>query len=464
MSVVPGGIDTDEGPPMTIPLRHFLVGVGLLLAGALVGLRSAVGGPVVGARLVHVHLLLAGWVCVTIMGAMTQFVPVWSNVPLYSRRLATAQLWLVTAGLAGFAAAFLGGRPALLAFPGALLLAGFWTFVYNIGRTLARARPLDVTERHFALALLYFLAVTALGLSLAVGYARPVYTTLPVSRTGVVTAHATLAVFGAVLTTVFGALYQLATMFTQTDLHGIDHPLRGFEEVGYPLGVVALAAGRLFDASLLATAGGLLVAAVTVAVSVILLRRLYETRVERTPMLTRYGAAALFMPVWAATAARSWLRDPTSRTTLLGDPATGHLLVFGVVGFVVLGTLYHVVPFIVWVHRYSDRLGLEDVPMIDDLYSGRLAAVDFAATLAGALGLFVAAAFSLSTLVTAAAGAVATLGFACFGANALAVVRDHSPYSLAGVLFTGVASDRNEATDEGDGTQPDPAETLDRGA
>jgi hypothetical protein len=234
------------------------------------------------------------------------------------------------------------------------------------------------------------------------------------ARPQLAAAHATLAVFGAVLTTVFGALYQLATMFTQTDLHGIDRPLRRFEEVGFPVGVVALAAGRL-------------VAAALVAVSVILLRRLIETQVERTPMLTRYGVAALVMPVWAITAARAWLRDPVERAALLGDPTTGHLLAFGVVGFVVLGTLYHVVPFIVWVHRYSDRLGFEDVPMIDDLYSDRLAAIDFAATVAGAAGLVVAAVLSLPTPVVAAAGAVATLGFACFGANMVRVVHDHSP-------------------------------------
>jgi len=58
-------------------------------------------------------------------------------------------------------------------------------------------------------------------------------------------AHATLAVFGAVLTTVYGALYQLGTMFTQTELHGIDHHLRTVEEITHPTGVVVLAVGRL---------------------------------------------------------------------------------------------------------------------------------------------------------------------------------------------------------------------------
>jgi hypothetical protein len=74
----------------------------------------------------------------------------------------------------------------------------------------------------------------------------------------------------------------------------------------------------------------------------------------------------------------AWLSDPLAPNATFGAPRASHLLLVGVVGFVVLGTLYHVVPFIVWVHRYSDQLGYEAVPMIDDLYSDRLAAVDLA--------------------------------------------------------------------------------------
>ncbi|ELZ35630.1 hypothetical protein C472_11404 [Halorubrum tebenquichense DSM 14210] len=58
------------------------------------------------------------------------------------------------------------------------------------------------------------------------------------------------------LTTVYGALYQLATMFTQTELHGVDHRHRAVEEVGHPVGVAALAAGRLVESSAVARVAG----------------------------------------------------------------------------------------------------------------------------------------------------------------------------------------------------------------
>jgi hypothetical protein len=433
MSVIPGEVETDRQPPMALPLGHFLVGLALLVVGAFVGVIDAAGVAPGFAGLAHVHLLVAGWVCVTIMGAMTQFVPVWSNVGLYSRRLATAQLWLVTAGVGGMAAAFATGALPWVHALGGFAVLGFWTFVYGLGRTLLAARPWDVTERHFAFALACFAVVPALGFALAMDYAVPLFGALPVARADVVAAHVTLAVFGVVLTTVVGALYQLATMFTQTDLHGVDTTLQRVETVAYPVGVLALATGRLLDSALLARVGAVLVVVALAGFAVVLARRLVETEVAYNPMLARYAVAAVVLAAWTVAAGRAWLADPLTDATVLG-PAP-HLLVFGVVGFVVTGTLYHVVPFVVWVHRYSDRLGFEPVPMVDDLYDDRLATADFAATLVGVAGLVAVELLELPSLVTAVAGALATIGFVLFAANLSLVVSRHSPHSVRDILL-----------------------------
>jgi hypothetical protein len=382
---------------MTLPFRHFLVAGGLLLLGLFAGIGTAVGLHS-SLSLVHVHPLLAGWVCVTIMGAMTQFVPVWSGTQLHSDRLAAAQLWLVAGGLGGFALSLLTGSVGILPVAGAAMLVGFWSFVYNIGRTLATVSASDVTERHFAIALGYFLLVTLLGFLLAADFVSPVIGALPVTRANVVASHATLAVFGAVPPTVLGALYQLSTMFTQTELHGIDVPVRRFEEAAYPLGVLLLATGRLLDVALLARIGGVLVGLSLLGVAVILGRRLAEMQVDWTPMLSRYAVATASLTLWALLTLPHWAAHPLDRNAVFGAPGLTHLLVLGTIGFIVLGTLYHVVPFIIWVHRYSDLLGYERVPMIDDLYDDRLAAAD-----------------------------LACLGAGLFSVNLLLVIRSHSP-------------------------------------
>ncbi|WP_135853605.1 hypothetical protein [Halorussus salinus] len=458
---VPAGIDADRGPPMVVPLAHFLVGFAFLLAGAALGLVGAVGLAPGLHGLAHVHLLLVGWVCLTILGAMTQFVPVWSGVELHSRRLAGAQLALVAGGVAGFAGLLLAGRLDLLPVAGTTMFAGFWLFVYNVGRTLWLAArsgsadesdgpALDATERHFALALGHVLLVTTLGLLLAVDFVRPTFASVGLARPQVVAAHATLAVFGIVLTTVVGALYQLATMFTQTELRGADTTLRRTQELVYTPGVLALAAGRLVGAEWVARVGGLLVAAGLLGFAAVLARKLHETKVERTPMLSRYAVVAAALPAWALAALPAWLARPADPATTFGHPEIGHLLAAGVVGFVLLGTLYHVVPFVVWVRRYSDRVGLEPVPMIDDLYDARLAAADFWLALAG-VALVVGGEVLGVEEALVVGGAVALAGFAVFAANLTGVVVRHGPESLrVGALAGSAESGTGDPADDAD--------------
>ncbi len=448
MGVIPGGVDTAQQPPMTVPLRHFLVGFAFLLAGMIFGfgaVTAAVPGP---GSLVHVHFLLAGWICVTIMGAMTQFVPVWSGVTLHSRRLANLQLGLVSFGLLGFAATLSALRIEWAVVFGALMLAGFWTFVYNIVRTLASVDRLDVTERHFLLALAFFVLLTTLGFLLALDFRLPVAPHLSVSHAGLVHAHVTVAVFGAVLTTVYGALYQLATMFTQTELHGIDHGLRRVEAFGHPVGVVLLAGGRLFESVAVARVGGLFVSFAALAFGVILARKLYEMQLEVTPMHTRYAVVTASLLLWATLSIPAWIAEPTARSHLLGAAGTTHLLMLGVLGFVVFGTLYHVVPFIIWVHRYSELLGLEAVPMIDDLYDDRLAALDGALLLGGTVALVSSDRFALGGSIAAIGGVLVFLGVAVFIANMLSVLRRHGPHSIDHVLLGTLSPRRLLATAE----------------
>jgi len=427
MATIPGDVDADRGPPLSIPLRHFVAALGFLLAGSALGVADAFGVAPGFARLAHLHLLLVGFVCLTIAGAMTQFVPVWSGTALYSRRLARAQLWLIAGGVVAFVAALLTTRLAVLPVGGSLMLAGFWTLAYNVGRTLATARPLDVTERHFAIALAFVVALTVLGVAVAVGFVTPVFGAA-VARPAVVAAHATLAVFGAVLTTVFGALYQLVPMFGQTGLDALDRRLQRVETVAYPAGVVVLATGRLLRSAAVARLGALLLLAGVLAFAVVLFRRLRDARAERTPMLVRYAILAPTLLCWALVTLPAWLRAPLAPAARFGAPGTGHLLAFVLV-LVLVGTLYHVVPFLVWLHRYADRLGVEAAPMIDDLYDGRLATVDLA-LVAGGGTLLVAGEWTGRGTVALVGGGSLAVGLIVFAANLSLVVWRHAPDAL----------------------------------
>lgn len=428
MNTVPNDLSTDAGPPIVVPLRHFLVGFGFLIAG---GVGAIVGGSVPSVGVVH--LLLVGWVCVTILGAMTQFVPVWSGVELHSLRLARLQLPLVGVGVTGLAAAFHTGRiDALIPFA-TVLVSGFAVFVYNIARTLWPARPWDVTERHFALALAFFTGAVAIGWTLALDFVAGLFPVVGpgatvITRTSAVSAHVTLAVFGGVFVTVAGALYQLGPMFTQSEPTRIDHHLRGVETVALPAGVVLLALGRLLGHAPIARIGAVGVVVGVLIVGIVLSRRLVRATASYSPMLPRYAVFAVACVGWASSAGWVWALDPLSVGNRFGAGTPGAVLAFGAVAFVVAGTLYHVVPFVVWVRRYSDRVGLEPVPMIDDLYHGRLARAELGVTVVGFLLVVVSSSLWFAPVATGRFGAVALLAGGVLFASTLAhTVFAHAP-------------------------------------
>jgi len=136
MSGRPADVDANAAPPMTIPLRHFVVALAFLIAGVTVGAIEGRAG-----HLAQVHLLLAGWVYLTIMGALTQFVPVWCGIELHSRRLAAAQLPLAAVGFAGLAPGFLTATPALLPVAGTLAFLGTALFAGNLVAVLVEHSP-----------------------------------------------------------------------------------------------------------------------------------------------------------------------------------------------------------------------------------------------------------------------------------------------------------------------------------
>jgi hypothetical protein len=127
--------------------------------------------------------------------------------------------------------------------------------------------------------------------------------------------------------------------------------------------------------------------------------------------------------------------DPLAADATLGAPGAALLLTIGGIGFVVFGTLYHVVPFVIWVHRYSDLLGFEDVPMIDDLYDDRVARVDLLLLVAGVLGLVAGDLAGLGSTALPAGGIALGIGVLAFGWNLLTVIRRHGPHSFPEILF-----------------------------
>jgi hypothetical protein len=224
-------------------------------------------------------------------------------------------------------------------------------------------------------------------------------------------------------------------MFTQAEKTAVDAHLAHVEMVALPVGIGVLAAGRLFDARLVATVGGVLFLLGALAFAGFLGRQLWRARVEPGGLLRRYGLVTVSLVGWTVLTVPTWLRNPTSVFTRFGEPMVTHLLFVGVFTLTIVGTFYHVVPFIVWYHRYSGRLGYESVPMVDDLYDDRMERIEFWLLAVGLTGLWLGDLLS-STPVIVVGGNLVGVAVLLFGTNMAGVVWRHRPETLREVVAT----------------------------
>ena len=130
----------------TTTIRFLKAGMAYLLLGGFLGVllslpvtRDALSASHPGARwgLVHAHIVLTGFVMMTIFGIAYHILPRFAGKPLHREGWATAHFWLAapaTAGMAiGFAHAF--AAPLLWA-GGAAQFAGIVLGVVNLWRTI----------------------------------------------------------------------------------------------------------------------------------------------------------------------------------------------------------------------------------------------------------------------------------------------------------------------------------------
>lgn len=423
-------LETDQQPPVSLPFAHFLAGAGLLLLGGGVASLGPLVLPIRASSVGTLHLLLAGWLGLTIMGAMIQFIPVWSGTKLHSERLSLVSLWLVLIGVGGVVAVFFTSAYEWFPLTAGVLVVGFWLFGYTIVRSLPPVAKMDITEAHFLVAVGALLVATVLGWLLASDFAFRILEPLPFTAYGLLMAHLTLTVFGFVSLTIVGALYQLGPMFTQAAPSHLDTYLAQVEMVALPLGVFLLAGGRLFQSLILARLGGVLLLAGMMAFALVLIRRLWAAQVDTGPMLRRYWLVGLSVLAWVGLSVPRWLGDPLSYFLRFGSPQGTHLLFVGFFTFTVIGTFYHVVPFIIWFHEYSDKLGYEPVPMIDDLYHAGLARVEFWFLAFGLVTLWVGELLGAPTWVLVLGGNVLGAGVIVFAFNMGLVVWRHRPETV----------------------------------
>lgn len=374
------GLSLDQAPPLSIPASFFLtIPIGILLAGGLLiftGSASLVS-PWMPHALALTHAGTLGVLAMGMVGALYQMTPVVAGTPVPFARIAHLVHVLLLAGLAGFIWRLLGGplfamSAALLCFTSALI-----AFLLPLGWALLRAATKNETVRGMRLAALSLAIITLMGLLMARGFAGGAFSG---NRMLWMQIHLTVALLGWVGGLIMAVSWQVIPMFYLATTAG-KTTMRWF--YGLLLSGLILPFISVFaemEPDNIFTAGQVAgIAALPAALVIWLLHPALMLRDISRRKRKRSDASLLF---WKAGLGAALLMIPIATAALLlSDPRWqvlfGWLAIWGWAGMIMHGMLSRIVPFLVWFHRYSAKVGLELVPSMRSLLPQRGVRIGF---------------------------------------------------------------------------------------
>ncbi|WP_373045359.1 hypothetical protein [Vulgatibacter sp.] len=359
-----GGLATGFAPSFRLIQAHFWLGLaGLcLFAAGLVFVAPTLEGHFFQPRLLGlVHLCVLGWLLPIALGAMHQLVPVVFEVPVRSERIAWVALFLFAAGAAGLVGHMWSlsvgwGFPAAAA----LLTTSVILYAWNLLSTLARKATMTLTGVYVIASLFWLLLAVGFGMALAWHLHAP---WLQMNHLLLLRAHAHAAGLGFFGLLIMGVAYRLLEMFLLS--YGASERAGRAAFLFVNAGLIGLVIGFVTDGGVWTIAAAAAIAA-GVCCFLLQVRTIHARRMRKKTDSAWHLTFASFAYLASAAAVGLGLvlwTDPPHELVL----AYGLIALPGFVGSVVIGQLYKILPFLVWLHRFSPYVGLKKVPAASEI-------------------------------------------------------------------------------------------------
>lgn len=338
----------DQGPPISAPFRFFLTAPLFAISAGLLLLYS--GPDAFASRwtpqaLALTHLITVGFMMQVVLGALQQLLPVMAGANIRRPlQVATTVHATITAGAILLVLAFLTSVPLLFGAAAAALGIGVVTFVGAALRALQGVPAASTTIGGLRLGLLGLLVTAVIGLLNAVFMGWSIAT--PLQQLANVHLGWGFVAWGCVMLAVVGSV--VVPMFQQTP----HYP--GWFNRGFPASVIAIV--TLWTVAELAgyprSAVALSIAVVLAAASLafITLKLLLCSKRPKLDAVQLLWRVAMVSTLVACTL---WLLAQTFDTLAqwqVWPLLFGALILFGGFMPVILGMLYKIVPFLVWLH------------------------------------------------------------------------------------------------------------------
>jgi hypothetical protein len=157
------------------------------------------------ARLLHLHLILLGFVTMAMIGATHRLLPIVLNTDLYSLKLARFVMVVLPAGFAVLVGGFITSSLHLELAIGGLLILSIGLYAYNLLRTWLRSgHQGNAASDHLLIATFFLVLMMIMGVLVAANY-LPQPPVLPFGSLHLA-AYTHMALIGFIFQTVLGAL------------------------------------------------------------------------------------------------------------------------------------------------------------------------------------------------------------------------------------------------------------------
>jgi len=428
----------DQSPPLAAPLRFFVTAP---LFAVIAGFVLLWGGPDLfasrwtPAALSATHLITAGFMLQVMLGAMLQILPVVAGANIARTKFVAALVHdTITIGALALGAAFVNFAPELFIIAAVAFTLGCGLFIAAAGRALAGIAATNPIISGLKLSLGGLLVTIGLGVLLVASLAGASFE-LPLPLLQLAGVHLAWGFVGWGVVLLAAVAGVVVPMFQMTPPYP-DWFSRPYAAVAI-LVLAVWTLGEFFvdEAQAWSAGGVIIIAAVFAAVTLAVQRRSKRARFDvtqhywRVAMASALAACALWLAAQLVPEFGDWPGWPF---------LFGVLVIVGGFMSVIVGMLYKIVPFLIWLNLQNEGKGRLMAPNMKKIISekamhGQMLAHFFACAL-----LLLAVVWPLIIYPAALALIGANAWLACNLLAALGVYRAHlNKIAALGCITTG---------------------------
>lgn len=372
-------------PPFKIVAKYFLAAIAsfVILNFLLIISYQIIGGHHFQPRILAItHVATLGWISMIIFGALFQLVPVVLEVKLFSEKLAEIQFWIYIVGVVALVYGFWVFETGTLFLISAILLnLAMFIFAFNIVVTLKKVTKWNLTGLYLAAAIFHLVVTAIAGLLLAINLAHPY---IKLDHLQYLNLHAHIAFIGWVSMVVMGVTYKLIPMFTLSHGFSLTNGKWAFWLINIGLLGISTVMHYKDTTIFFYIFSGM----ITVGIIFFLLQVhiIFKKRIRKKFDTGIQFSFTAYLMLGITTALGTFMAFGNASSIINLTLVYGYLIVFGYLSMLIVGQMYKIVPFLVWYHKYSSKVGLEKVPLLKEMFNEKYAEYGFYLMITAVIG------------------------------------------------------------------------------